>query len=86
MFFRWGRGEEKDKTGVINDPIGQTHMHANEDRRISRYAMVYVVCLSIVRMHGRTDVQTTSVKIVIANVRDCGSASWIKRNTMSEFK
>ena len=35
---------------------------------------------------GRTDVQTLRMKILITTSRDCGSASWIKRNFVNGQK
>ena len=67
----------KQDTYAINDPLGQTHIHASSDH----YSLLnFVLFCEILRVgtHGPTYRQHVR-KIVIIRGLDCGSASWIKR-------
>ena len=58
------------KTGVINDPLGQTHSHAN----------IVFCCLDFLdlkRGDGWTDGQHVRKQLSLPAV-DCGLAEWIK--------
>ena len=60
----------KNKTGVINDSLGQTHSLAS-------FHLKFVLFLKV-----RTDERTICAKTMITTGRgrDCGSASWINCN------
>ena len=65
----------KYKTGVINDPLGQTHS-------LSSSKHVFTWNLFYFEKWGCTDVRptyerTTCAKTVITSGHDCGSAEWI---------
>ena len=62
-----------DKTGVINDPLGQTHSHASSEH------CVLLFCFSRFEKWGRTDGQTCA-KTMIPTGRDFGLAEWININ------
>ena len=53
-----------DKTGVINDPLGQTHSLASSEH--------YFLCLVLLHLKVGTYVRTTCVKTMIVTV-GCGS-------------
>ena len=59
------------KTGVINDPIGQTHNHASSEH------CFLLFCFSRFEKWGRTDGRTTCAKTMIPTGRDFGLAKWI---------
>ena len=65
----------QDKAGVINDPLGQTHILAKSEN-------CFHLNLFCFEKWGRTYERTTCAKIMITTGRDFGSASWIKK----EFK
>ena len=54
------------KTGFINDPLGQTHSLASSEHCFARFWKL------------GTDVRTTLAKTMILTGRDCGLADWIK--------
>ena len=56
---------KRNKTGVINDPFGQTHSLA------SLFSLE--ICMVLISGDGRT----TCTKTMITNGRDCGLAEWI---------
>ena len=58
------------KTGVINDPLGQTHSHAN-------IVFCCFVFLDLKSGDGRTDGRTTCAKTMIPTGRDFGLVEWI---------
>ena len=53
------------KTGVINDPLGQPTVPAGSDCR-------WILKFCAGHMDGQTKGRTTCVKIVITTGRDCG--------------
>ena len=58
------------KTGVINDPLGQTHSHSS----------FLLFCFSRFEKWGRTDGRTDGqqiAKTIISAGRDFGLAEWI---------
>ena len=59
-------------TCAINDPLGQTHIHASSDY------IWKLFCFARIWDMVQTDGQTTHAKIVIITGRDCESVSWIK--------
>ena len=59
------------KTGVINDPLGQTHSHASSQR------CFLLFCFSRFEKWGWTYLRTTCVKTMIPTGRDFGLAEWI---------
>ena len=59
------------KTGVINDPLGQTHSHASSEH------CFLLFCFSRFEKWGRTYVRTTCAKTMIPTGRDFGLAEWI---------
>ena len=61
------------KTGVINDPLGQTHSHAS-----SKHCFL-LFCFARFEKWGQTDGRTTCVKTMIPTGSDCGSAEWINK-------
>ena len=60
------------KTGVINDPLGQTHSLDSSEH----CSHLKFVLFRKVGMDGRMNEQCA--KTMITTTRDCGSASWIK--------
>ena len=60
-------------TCAINDPIGQTHIHASSVH-YSRLKFV-LFCEILKSGDERKDIQTARTKIVITAGRDCGSTS-----------
>ena len=60
----------RDKTGVINDPLGQTHSHASSEHGF----LLFCFARSVKR--GRTDGRTCA-KTIIPTGRGCGLAEWI---------
>ena len=64
-------GHKKDKTDVINDPLGQTHSLASSEH------CFLLFCFA--RFEKWTDERTTCAKTMITTGRDCGSAEWIKK-------
>ena len=63
------------KTGVIYDPLGQTHSLAS-CQHCFHFEIFWKVGTDA---DGRTD--QTHVKIMITSGQDCGSAEWIKFNS-----
>ena len=63
----------KNKTDVINDPLGQTHSLASSEHCFLMF------CFARSEKWGRTDgrTETTCEKIIITAGRDCGLAEWI---------
>ena len=71
----------KDKTVVINDPLGLIHSLASSESLYYHLKLV-LSCYFLKSGDERTDVQMevlTSLKIVITTGHDCGSALWIKK-------
>ena len=69
-----GNNNNYKKTGVINDPLDQTHSHASNDHRFLLF------CFSRLKSgDGRTD-NITCAKTMIPTDRDFGLAEWIKNN------
>ena len=64
---------KRNKTGVINDPLCQTHSLASSEH-CSR--LNFVLFLKV-GTDGRMYERTTCAKAMITTGRDCGSASWI---------
>ena len=60
------------KTGVINDPLGQTHSHASSEH------CFLLFCLARFEKWGRTYGRTTCAETIIPTGRDFGLAEWIK--------
>ena len=67
------------KTGVINDPLGQTHNPSSS----GHHSHLKIVILRDFVTDGRMEEQTPYTKIVITTGHDCGSAEWI--NTQKSF-
>ena len=67
--FRIWQGKKKDKTSVINDPLGQTHSLASSQHCF--YPIFFVL--------KSGDGRKTCAKTMITAGRDCGSASWINK-------
>ena len=69
----------KNKTCVINDPLGQTDSLASSDHCF----LLFIVLLYWKSGDGRTDERTngwtTCAKTVITTCRDCGLAGWINK-------
>ena len=61
----------QDKTGVINDPLGQTHNLASSEHYFRLKFVLF--CEKWERSYERT----TCAKTIINTGRDCGSAEWI---------
>ena len=55
--------EFNNKTGVINDPLGQTHSHASSEH------CFLLFCFSRFEKWGRTDGRTTCAKTMIPTGR-----------------
>ena len=64
--------EIRNKTGVINDPLGQTHSLA-----CSEHWFRFVFVLLDFEKWGWMDGRTTCAKTMIPTGSDCGSAEWI---------
>ena len=62
--YRLRLGRPCGSTGVINDPLGQTHTHTNSDHNF-RLKNFWFLCDILKRGDGRTEGRTTCVKIVI---------------------
>ena len=62
----------RNKTGVINDPLGQTHSPTISDHYFHLNVVLFFKNLKSPPVPGRT-----FIKIVITTCRDFGSASWI---------
>ena len=60
-----------DKTGVINDPLGQTHSLASSEH--------FFLCFALLDLKSG-DGRTTCAKTIISTGRDSGLAKWININ------
>ena len=75
-WFLW-LTKEDDKTGVINDPLGQTHSQASSDHYFHLKIVLFYYSLKSEIVISYRYVQTICVKLLITTGRDCGLASWI---------
>ena len=57
------------KTGVIKNPLGQTHSLTSSNH-------CFLFCFARFEKWGRTNGRTTCAKIVITTGRECGLAEW----------
>ena len=74
-FFFFFCETEKYKTGVINDPLSQTHSLTHSEHCFRLKLVLFWQILKSGDRHG----QTTCAKTMIPTGLDCGSAEWIKK-------